>query len=39
LFQALQPVHYGEFGGLPAKILWSFLGVTPSLLFVTGLFV
>jgi uncharacterized iron-regulated membrane protein len=39
LFQSLQPIHYGEFGGLPVKILWSFLGVTPALLFVTGLLV
>jgi uncharacterized iron-regulated membrane protein len=39
LFQAFQPVHYGQFGGLPVKILWSLLGVTPVLLFVTGLLV
>jgi uncharacterized iron-regulated membrane protein len=39
LFQAFAPIHYGPFGGLPVKILWSFLGVTPSLLFVTGLLV
>jgi uncharacterized iron-regulated membrane protein len=39
LFQALQPIHYGEFGGLPFKILWSFFGVIPSVLFVTGLLI
>jgi uncharacterized iron-regulated membrane protein len=39
LFQALQPIHYGEFGGLPVKLLWSFLGAVPTLLFVTGLLV
>jgi uncharacterized iron-regulated membrane protein len=36
LFQALAPIHYGEFGGLPIKILWSLLGVAPAVLFVTG---
>jgi len=39
LFQAVQPVHYGQFGGLPVKLLWAFLGATPALLFVTGLLV
>ena len=39
LFQALAPIHYGEFGGLPLKLLWSLLGVTPAVLFVTGLVV
>jgi uncharacterized iron-regulated membrane protein len=37
LFQAFQPIHYGEFGGLPVKILWSFFGAIPAVLFVTGL--
>jgi uncharacterized iron-regulated membrane protein len=37
--QALAPVHYAEIGGLPVRILWSFLGATPALLFVTGLLV
>jgi uncharacterized iron-regulated membrane protein len=39
LFQSLAPIHYALFGGLPAKILWSLLGATPSVLFVTGLVV
>jgi uncharacterized iron-regulated membrane protein len=30
------PLHFGTFGGLPVKILWSILGVTPLLLFVSG---
>ena len=38
-FQSQQPIHYAEFGGLPVKILWSVLGVTPAVLFVTGLVV
>jgi uncharacterized iron-regulated membrane protein len=34
---AFSPIHYGEFGGLPIKIAWALFGVTPILLFVTGL--
>jgi uncharacterized iron-regulated membrane protein len=37
IFGAFAPIHYGEFGGLPIKLLWAFLGVIPSVLFVTGL--
>jgi uncharacterized iron-regulated membrane protein len=33
---ALAPIHYGEFGGIPIKAHWSLLGLTPSLLFITG---
>lgn len=33
---ALAPIHYGEFGGIPIKMLWSLLGLTPALLFITG---
>jgi uncharacterized iron-regulated membrane protein len=39
LFQALGPIHYGEFGRAPVKILWSIFGVAPSILFITGLLV
>ncbi len=35
---ALSPIHYGEFGGIPVKIAWALLGLTPVLLFITGLF-
>jgi uncharacterized iron-regulated membrane protein len=35
---ALSPIHYGEFGGVPVKIGWALLGITPVLLFITGLF-
>lgn len=31
------PLHFGLFGGLPVRILWSVLGLTPALLFVTGM--
>jgi uncharacterized iron-regulated membrane protein len=39
LFQSLAPIHYGEFAGLPVKLVWSIFGVAPSILFVTGLLV
>lgn len=38
IFAAFAPIHYGEFGGLPIKVLWGFLGLVPSILFVTGFF-
>ncbi|MGI2908683.1 PepSY-associated TM helix domain-containing protein [Tolypothrix sp. VBCCA 56010] len=31
------PMHYGTFGGLPTRILYVFVGLTPLILFVTGL--
>jgi uncharacterized iron-regulated membrane protein len=34
---AMAPIHYGEFGGIPIKVAWALLGLTPILLFVTGL--
>jgi len=37
VFAAFAPIHYGEFGGLPSKVLWSFVGLLPTVLFVTGL--
>ena len=37
IFAAFAPLHYGEFGGLPIKVLWALLGFVPSILFVTGL--
>ena len=38
IFSAFAPIHYGEFGGLPIKVIWGVLGLMPSVLFVTGLF-
>jgi uncharacterized iron-regulated membrane protein len=35
---ALSPIHYAQFGGIPVKIAWALLGLTPLLLFATGLF-
>jgi uncharacterized iron-regulated membrane protein len=37
IFSVFAPIHYGEFGGLPVKMIWALLGLTPGLLFVTGL--
>lgn len=36
---ALSPIHYGEFGGLPIKALWSLVALCPVLLFATGVMV
>lgn len=30
------PLHYGTFGGIPVKILWTLGGLTPGVLAVTG---
>jgi len=37
--KAFTPVHYGEAGGSLIKLLWSLAGLTPCILFVTGLVV
>jgi uncharacterized iron-regulated membrane protein len=37
IFAAFVPIHYGEFGELPIKLIWGIAGLMPSLLFVTGL--
>jgi len=37
LFATFAPIHYGEFGGFPIKALWALMGLTPAVLFVTGL--
>ena len=36
---ALSPIHYAQFGGMPVKIAWALLGLTPVLLFATGLII
>lgn len=33
----LRPLHYGSFGGNFTKVLWMLFGLTPGVLFVTGL--
>jgi uncharacterized iron-regulated membrane protein len=37
LLNAFVPMHYGTFGGLPTRILYVFVGLSPTILFVTGL--
>jgi len=32
----LRPLHFGNFGGWPVKLLWTVLGLTPGLLALTG---
>jgi uncharacterized iron-regulated membrane protein len=34
---AMSPIHYAQFGGLTIKIGWALFGLTPVLLFITGL--
>ncbi|MFT3990442.1 MAG: PepSY-associated TM helix domain-containing protein [Luteolibacter sp.] len=36
ILDAFRPLHYGTFGGLPTKILWSLGGLTPGILALTG---
>ncbi len=37
LMSLLVPLHFGSFGGIPVKVLWSVLGLAPPLLLVTGM--
>jgi uncharacterized iron-regulated membrane protein len=37
LLNAFVPIHFGTFGGLPTRILYVFVGLSPTILFVTGL--
>jgi uncharacterized iron-regulated membrane protein len=36
LLNSFTPVHYGTFGGLPTRILYIFVGLSPTILLVTG---
>lgn len=33
---SFRPLHYGDFGGLPVKLLWCLGGLTPGVLAVSG---
>jgi uncharacterized iron-regulated membrane protein len=36
LLSWIQPLHYGNFAGLPLKLLWVLLGLSPPVLFTTA---
>ncbi|MFT3991132.1 MAG: PepSY-associated TM helix domain-containing protein [Luteolibacter sp.] len=36
ILDSFRPLHYGNFGGIPVKILWSIGGLTPAILAITG---
>jgi uncharacterized iron-regulated membrane protein len=37
IFNSFMPMHSGTFGGLASRILYVFVGLSPSILFTTGL--
>ena len=37
LLNAFVPMHYGTFGGVPTRILYLFIGLSPTVLLITGL--
>ncbi|MEH1940519.1 MAG: PepSY-associated TM helix domain-containing protein [Nostoc sp.] len=37
IFDSFIPLHFGTFGGLPTRILYVFVGLTPLILFITSL--
>ncbi|MEH2198507.1 PepSY-associated TM helix domain-containing protein [Nostoc sp.] len=37
IFDSFTPLHFGTFGGLPTRILYVFVGLTPLILFITSL--
>jgi uncharacterized iron-regulated membrane protein len=37
IVNAFKPIHRGSFGGLPTRILYLFIGLVPTVLFVTSL--
>lgn len=37
IVQAATPLHYAEWGGMPVRVLWSFIGLIPPALFVSGI--
>lgn len=36
IYWSFDPLHFGYFGGLPTKIIWFVLGLTPGVLAITG---
>lgn len=39
ILDSFEPLHFGDFGGLPVKILWATAGCTPALLSVSGMII
>lgn len=37
VFNSFTPIHYGTFGGLPTRLFYIFVGLSPAILFLTGL--
>lgn len=36
VLNSFAPLHYGTFGGLPTRILYVFVGLSPTVLLITG---
>jgi uncharacterized iron-regulated membrane protein len=36
ILKTIEPLHFGKLGGAPHKLLWCLLGLTPSLLLLSG---
>jgi uncharacterized iron-regulated membrane protein len=36
VLSSFAPIHYGTYGGIPTRILYVFVGLSPLILFVTG---
>ena len=38
-YDAFRPLHYGNFGGIPVKIIWCVLGLSPAILALSGTYI
>jgi uncharacterized iron-regulated membrane protein len=36
VLSSFAPIHYGTYGGIPTRILYVFVGISPLILFITG---
>jgi uncharacterized iron-regulated membrane protein len=39
IVQSAKPLHYAEWGGLPLRILWFLIGLSPTVLLVSGVLI
>ncbi|EMS89924.1 PepSY-associated TM helix domain-containing protein [Leptospira noguchii] len=37
IIDSFRPIHYGTFGGMVTKILWVILGLSPGVLYISGI--